>query len=84
MRVLVELSGYGCEDGDVEDDAGRRERVGRCKRVVHYVEDAAGEGEVGYEDVGFEADTCTDAVGNRPINDLLPRDKRKPNDSLVS
>lgn len=52
--------------------------------MVHYVEDAAGEGEVGYEDVGFEVDTCYDAVGNRPINDLLPRDKKKTNDSLIS
>ena len=83
MRVCVELSGHGCEDEDVEDDAGRGEWVGRCKRVVHYVEDAASEGEVWYHDVGFEVDTCTDAVGNRPINDLLPRDK-KGNDSLVN
>ena len=47
------------------------------------MEDAAGEGEVGYDDVGFEADTCTDAVEIRPINDLLPADKKNTNDSLV-
>ena len=48
------------------------------------MEDAAGEGEVGYDDVGFEADTCADAVGNSAISDLLPRDKRKAHDSLVN
>ena len=52
--------------------------------MVRYVEDAAGEGEVGYDDVGFEADTCTDAVGKCPMNNLSSRDKRKTNDSLVS
>lgn len=57
FRVLVGLSGHGCEHGDVEDDASRGEGVGRCERMVRYVEDAAGEGEVGYEDVGSEADT---------------------------
>ena len=84
LRVFVELSSHGCEDGDVEDDAGRGEWVGRCKRVVCYVDDAASEGEVGYEDVGFEADTCADAVGNQPINDMLPQDRKKANDSLPS
>ena len=62
FRVFVRLSGQGCEHGDVEDDAGGGEGVGRGERVVCYVEDAAVEGEVGDDDVGFEADTCTDAV----------------------
>ena len=57
------MSGHGCEHGDVEDDAGGGEGVGWCERVVRYVEDAAVEGEVGDEDVGFEPDTCADAVG---------------------
>lgn len=52
--------------------------------MVHYVEDAAGEGEVGYKDVGFKVDTCADAVGHHPINDLSPRDEKKTNDCLVS
>ena len=51
--------------------------------MIHYVEDTAGEGEVGYKNVGFKVDTCTNAVGNLPINDLSPRDEKKTNDCLL-